>query len=178
MSLCTAGPAAVLSHKYDSGAKKQPCQPKEEVFGTDIPRTSRGHLRGYPGPKLRSGPSKPWSNKHFGATCMTRRRGRPRPQGTSKNFGQKNFGLNFRSLYNIPLLVDGQPIACDNCLPVQCGRCVIVHRATNVVVPSLPNPLFKAAQIHFRLSRTSATRLVAPYRDIATLSLRYPISCG
>ena len=31
-------------------------------------------------------------------TSMTRRRGRPRPQGTSKNFGQKNFGLNFRSL--------------------------------------------------------------------------------
>ena len=31
-------------------------QPKEEVFGTDIPRTSGGHSRGYPGPKLRSGP--------------------------------------------------------------------------------------------------------------------------
>ena len=29
---------------------------------------------------------------------MTRRRGRPRPEGISKNFGQKNFGLNFRSL--------------------------------------------------------------------------------
>ena len=33
---------------------------------------------------------------------MTRRRGRPRPQGIFKNFGQKNFGLNFRSL-TIPL---------------------------------------------------------------------------
>ena len=31
-------------------------------------------------------------------TSMTRRRGRPRPQGISKNCGQKNFGLNFRSL--------------------------------------------------------------------------------
>ena len=30
-------------------------QPKEEVFGTDIPRTSGGHSRGYPGPKFRSG---------------------------------------------------------------------------------------------------------------------------
>ena len=42
-------------------------QPKEEVFGTDIPRTSGGHSRGYPGPKLRSGQSKSWKNKHFGA---------------------------------------------------------------------------------------------------------------
>ena len=42
-------------------------QPKEEVFGTDIPRTSGGHSRGYPGPKLRSGPSKFWKNKHFTA---------------------------------------------------------------------------------------------------------------
>ena len=42
-------------------------QPKEEVFGTDIPRTSGGHSRGYPGPKLRSGWSKSWKNKHFGA---------------------------------------------------------------------------------------------------------------
>ena len=41
-------------------------QPKEEVFGTDIPRTSGGHSRGYPGPKLRSGGSKSWKNKHLG----------------------------------------------------------------------------------------------------------------
>ena len=41
-------------------------QPKEEVFGTDIPRTSGGHSRGYPGQKLRSGRSKSWKNKHFG----------------------------------------------------------------------------------------------------------------
>ena len=31
-------------------------------------------------------------------TSMTRRRGRPRPQGIFKHFGQKNFGLNCRSL--------------------------------------------------------------------------------
>ena len=42
-------------------------QPKEEVFGTDIPRTSGGHSRGYPGQELRSGRSKSWKNKHFGA---------------------------------------------------------------------------------------------------------------
>ena len=42
-------------------------QPKEEVLGTDIPRTSGGHSRGYPDPKLRSGQSKSWKNKHLGA---------------------------------------------------------------------------------------------------------------
>ena len=31
---------------------------------------------------------------------MTRRSGRPRPQGIFKNFGQKDFGLNFRPLLN------------------------------------------------------------------------------
>ena len=36
-------------------------------FGTDIPRTSGGHSRGYPGPRLRSRQSKSWKNKHFGA---------------------------------------------------------------------------------------------------------------
>ena len=34
-------------------------------------------------------------------TSMTRRRGRPRPEGFSKNFGQKNFGLNCRSPKNL-----------------------------------------------------------------------------
>ena len=43
-------------------------QPKEEVFGADIPRTTGGHLRGYPGPKLRSGQLKSWKkNKHVRA---------------------------------------------------------------------------------------------------------------
>ena len=42
-------------------------QPKEEVFGKDIPRTSGGHSRGYPDPKLRSGCSKSWKNRHLGA---------------------------------------------------------------------------------------------------------------
>ena len=36
-------------------------------MGTDIPRTSGVHSRGYPGQKLRSGRSKSWKNKHFGA---------------------------------------------------------------------------------------------------------------
>ena len=43
-------------------------QPKEEVFGTDIPQSSGGHSRAYPGPKLRSGSPNPGKkNKHFAA---------------------------------------------------------------------------------------------------------------
>ena len=49
-------------------------QPKEEVFRTDIPRTSGGHSRGYPGPKLRSRRSKPWKTQAL-------RRGHPWPEG-------------------------------------------------------------------------------------------------
>ena len=41
-------------------------QPKEKVFGPDIPRTSRGHSCGRPGPKNSGRPSKPWKNKHLG----------------------------------------------------------------------------------------------------------------
>ena len=48
------------------GLSRTKNQPKEEVFGADIPRTSRGHSRGYPGPKLRSG-SKSWKDKRFSA---------------------------------------------------------------------------------------------------------------
>ena len=58
-------------------------QPKEEVFGRISLRTS--------GQTLRSGPPNPGKNKHFG---MDMPRGRPR-----KNFGLKNFGLIFRSLF-------------------------------------------------------------------------------
>ena len=43
---------ACISHRLDSGTKNQP---KEEVLGREFPRTSGGHLRGYPSPKLRSG---------------------------------------------------------------------------------------------------------------------------
>ena len=74
-------------------------QPKEEVFGTDVPRTSGGHSPGYPGPKLRSGHSKSWKKQAFG-------RGHSSPEGADvhdpkglpKTSVKKNFGLNFRSL--------------------------------------------------------------------------------
>ena len=39
-------------------------QPKEEVFGMDIPRTFGGDSGGVPGPKPGSRPSEPWKKKH------------------------------------------------------------------------------------------------------------------
>ena len=42
-------------------------QPKEEIFGTDIPRTSGGHSRGCPGPKTSARAAKILKkSKHFG----------------------------------------------------------------------------------------------------------------
>ena len=40
-------------------------QPKEEVFGPDVPRTSGDHSRGYPGPKLRRVESTPDGPRYF-----------------------------------------------------------------------------------------------------------------
>ena len=53
-----------LSKSHFSSTKNQP---KEDGFGTNIPWTSGGHSRRYPGPKFRSGRSKSWKNKHLGA---------------------------------------------------------------------------------------------------------------
>ena len=58
-----------------SGTKNQP---KEKVFGPDIPRTSGGHSRGYPGPNLRSGPSISREKQAF-------QRGHPGPEGPDVN---------------------------------------------------------------------------------------------
>ena len=55
------------------------------------------------GQKLRSGPRNPGKISISVRTSLTRRRGRPRPKGVKKNFGQKNFGLNFRSLFLNPI---------------------------------------------------------------------------
>ena len=72
-------------------------QPKERVFGPDIPRTSLGHSCGHPGSKASGRPSKPW-NSIWAQTSLTRTRGRPWPQGVPKNLGHKSFGLIFCSL--------------------------------------------------------------------------------
>ena len=47
-----------------SGTKKQP---KEKLFGPDIPRTSRDHSCGCSGSKTSGRSSKPWKNKHLDA---------------------------------------------------------------------------------------------------------------
>ena len=52
--------------QFRSVFQERKISPKRKFFGTDAPRTSGGHLRGYPGPKLRSGWSKSWKNKHLG----------------------------------------------------------------------------------------------------------------
>ena len=72
------GPLSLPS--YRSRTKNQP---KEEVFGPDIPRTSGGHSRGYPGPKFRSGRSKSWKNKHLGADIHDPK---PRTSTTLRDF--------------------------------------------------------------------------------------------
>ena len=65
-------------------------------------RISRGHpgvvRADIPAQNFGQGPLNPGKTGISARTSMTRRRGRPRPQGSSKNFGQDNFGLNFRSL--------------------------------------------------------------------------------
>ena len=56
--------AARIRTLFSTHISRTKNQPKEEVFGTDIPRTSGGHARSFPGPKLRSGPSKSWQKKN------------------------------------------------------------------------------------------------------------------
>ena len=55
------------SHAGKSMSQERKISPKRKFWG----RISRGHpgviRAGYPGPKLRSGRSKPWKNKHLGA---------------------------------------------------------------------------------------------------------------
>ena len=73
--------------------------PKRNFLG----RISRGHpgvIRAdIPAQNFGQGPANPGKTSILPRTSMTRRRGRPRPEGISKNFGQKNFGLTFRSLF-------------------------------------------------------------------------------
>ena len=83
---------------HDGNDQKRKSSPKRKF----LERTSRGHpgvIRAdVPGQNFGQGPRNPGKTCISARTSMTRRRGRPRPQGTPKNFGQKNFGLNFRSL--------------------------------------------------------------------------------
>ena len=77
--------------------KKKTAQ--REVFGPDVPRTSRGHSCRRPGPKTSERPSKPWKSKHFGANIHRQKRADVHdPRGVQKNFGQRTVGLMFCSL--------------------------------------------------------------------------------
>ena len=77
--------AAAKGQKQTAQKSGTKSQPKEEVFGTDIPRTSGARSRGCPGPKLRSGGQNPGKRSIAARTSMTRRRGRPRHQGISQS---------------------------------------------------------------------------------------------
>ena len=76
---------------------KRKTSPKRKFSG----RISRGHpgvIRvDIPAQNFGQGPGNPGKTSIWARTAMTRRCGHPRPQGIFKNFGQKNFGLNFRS---------------------------------------------------------------------------------
>ena len=78
-----------------SGKKKQP---KGEDSRPDIPRTSGGHSRGYPGSKLWSGPSKPWKKKYFGADIHDPQARTSTTLRDFQKFRSENFGLNFHSM--------------------------------------------------------------------------------
>ena len=72
-------------------SQERKISPKRKFLG----RISRGH----PGVLCADIPAQNFGKASIWArTSMARRRGRPRPQDIFKNFGQKNFGLNFRSL--------------------------------------------------------------------------------
>ena len=78
---------------------KRKSSPKGKSWGWISRGRPRGYPGGRPGAKASVRPSKSWKTSILVRTSMTRRRGRPCPQGVcNKNFGQKNFGLNCRSL--------------------------------------------------------------------------------
>ena len=59
-----ASPHVQVTREQNNSRTKN--QPKEEVFGTDVLRTSGNHSRGYPDPKLRSGRPQILEKQAFG----------------------------------------------------------------------------------------------------------------
>ena len=89
-------PATLSAPQKDHERKSNP---KSKFWG----RISGGRPRACPsgrlGAKTSVKPSKSWKKASISVrTSMTRRHGRPWVLGVHKNFGQKNFGLYFRSL--------------------------------------------------------------------------------
>ena len=79
-------------------SQERKISPKRKFLG----QTSRAHpgvIRAdIPAQNFGQGGQNPGKTSISARTSMTRRCGRPRPQGVSKNFFQKNLGLNFHSL--------------------------------------------------------------------------------
>ena len=88
----------IVSISFRTKNSRTKNQPKEEVFGTDIPRTSRGHSRGYPDPKLRSGRPKSWKNKHLGADIHDPKARTSTTLRDLQKLRSEKLGLNFRPL--------------------------------------------------------------------------------
>ena len=90
----------VFKKDPENTRKSRKTPQKEEVFGTDVPRTSGGHSRGYPGPELRSGRSDFWKKTSVSArTSMIDPKART--STTLSDFQKlrsEKIGLKFRSL--------------------------------------------------------------------------------
>ena len=77
-------------------------QHKHKLFGPNFLRTFPTHTPGCPGVKKFLPITGPQENPLLGADGHDFRRGRPRPEGFSKNFVQKKFALIFRPLARAP----------------------------------------------------------------------------
>ena len=75
--------------------RKKKKQHKHKLFGPDFPRTFLTLTPGCPGVKKFLPPPGPQENALFGADVHDFRRGRPSPEGLSKNFVQKKSALIF-----------------------------------------------------------------------------------
>ena len=83
--------AVGLSHRFRIEKAAQ-----RGSFRARYPGDIGGHSRGYPGPKLRSGPLKPRANKHFGADIHGPIRcARPRPQRDCQNLRSEKLWAEF-----------------------------------------------------------------------------------
>ena len=93
-------PRLSRGHSFQSmqTVQERKISPKRKFLG----RISCGHpgvIRAdIPAQNFSQGTQHPGKLSIWAWISRTRRRGRPRPSGIPKNFGQKNFGLNFCSL--------------------------------------------------------------------------------
>ena len=84
---------------FKGGQTRTKNQPKEQVFGTDIPRTSEGHSPEYSSPNCIT---KSWKNKHMDEDIQDPKARTSTTLRAFQKLGEKNFGMNFRSLPRRP----------------------------------------------------------------------------